>query len=117
MEVGRINSVNNVTAYKQNPVKASGQVAFGAAPSSKTPKIGKKCWLWLRHMSERMKDITEKENAVIAAIGTGIIAPLIIMVSPGKGDAEDKKKKRIQALRQPLSAVLQLHSCLFLHTD
>jgi hypothetical protein len=59
-------------------------------------------------MSEKMKDITEVKNALIAAIGTGIIAPAIILVSPGKGDKEDKDKKFIQALRQPLSAGLQL---------
>ena len=108
MEVGRINSINNATAYRQNPVNKSGQVAFKAASPSKGSSIGKKCWLWLRHMSERMKDVTEKENAIIAAIGTGIIAPAIILVSPGKGDQEDKNKKKIQALRQPLSAALQL---------
>ena len=108
MEVGRINSVNNATASNRNPIKSSGYVSFKAAPSGGGSNIAKKSWLWLRHMSEKMKDITEVKNALIAAIGTGIIAPAIILVSPGKGDKEDKDKKFIQALRQPLSAGLQL---------
>ena len=106
MEVGRINSINNAAASNRNPIKSSGYVSFKAAPSSSN--FGKKGWLWLRHMSEKMKDITEVKNAFIAAIGTGIIAPAIILVSPGKGDKEDKDKKFLQALRQPLSALLQL---------
>lgn len=59
-------------------------------------------------LAESMKDVTEYTNAIIAAIGTGIIAPITIMCSPGKGDKEDKDKKFFQAIRQPLSAGLAL---------
>ncbi len=65
-------------------------------------------WFFLRRLSEQMKEASEITNALIAAIGTGIIAPLIIMVSPGKGDKEDNDKKFFQAIRQPLSAGLAL---------
>jgi len=64
--------------------------------------------LALRRLFIYMKDVSEITNAFIAAIGTGIIAPAIIMVSPGKGDKEDQDKKFFQAIRQPLSAGLAL---------
>ena len=73
-----------------------------------TNNLSKKGWFVFRRLSDEMKDITEITNAIIAAIGTGIIAPLIIMASPGKGDKEDKDKKFFQAIRQPLSAGLAL---------
>ena len=60
--------------------------SFGAAGGN----VSKKCWLHLRRLSNYMKDVSEFTNATIAAIGTGIIAPLVIMVSPGKGDKKDK---------------------------
>ena len=78
--------------------------SFGAAGGN----VSKKCWLHLRRLSNYMKDVSEFTNATIAAIGTGIIAPLVIMVSPGKGDKKDKDKKFFQAIRQPLSAGLAL---------
>lgn len=70
--------------------------------------LSKHCWLKLKNLSKSMTEITEFSNAAIAAIGTGIIAPLIILCSPGKGDQEDKDKKFFQAIRQPLSAFLAL---------
>ncbi len=73
-----------------------------------TSCASKRAWLGLRKLSNFMKDASEMTNAGIAAIGTGIIAPLIILVSPGKGDKEDKDKKFFQAIRQPLSAILAL---------
>ncbi len=70
--------------------------------------LGKKFWLQLRRLGNQMKDNNEFQNAVIAAIGTGIIAPAVILVSPGKGDEQDKKKKFTQAVRQPISALFAL---------
>ncbi len=84
--------------------KRTQTLSFG---SSKT-EISKHGWYWLKRLSAGMKDASEITNALIAAIGTGIIAPLIILVSPGKGDKEDKDKKFFQAIRQPLSAGLAL---------
>ena len=111
MEVGKINSVSNISPALRNArtsIPIHQNVAFKAGPSGGTSNMSKKFWLLLRQLGSAMKDITETKNAVIAAIGTGIIAPAIILVSPGKGDEEDKNKKFIQALRQPLSAVLAL---------
>ena len=71
-------------------------------------QLAQKGWFVLKKLANAMKNITEYHNAIIAAIGTGIIAPLIILVSPGKGDKEDKDKKFFQAIRQPISAILQL---------
>lgn len=79
-------------------------VSFTGAGS----KVAEKSWPWLRGLADSMADVTEITNALIAAIGTGIIAPIVILGSPGKGDKEDKDKKFLQAIRQPLSAVLQL---------
>jgi len=72
----------------------------------------KKFWLMFRRLSNYMKDPSEMTNAIIAAVGTGGIAPIAIMMSPGKkaDNVEDKKKERekktFQALRQPVSAAL-----------
>ena len=71
-------------------------------------KVAKRGWLVLRDLSSTMKNVSEITNAIIAAVGTGIIAPLVILGSPGKGDKNDKDKKKLQALRQPISAVFQL---------
>lgn len=95
-------------------VKKSNYVSHLSVPNSNISFKGaggdaaKKFWFQLRRLGDQMKDITEIKNALIAAIGTGIIAPAVILVSPGKGDKEDKDKKFLQALRQPLSAGLQL---------
>ena len=107
MEVGRISSNSYVKPQlAQNPNTVTKSVAFKGVPSGSNG--AKKGWFYLRRLADEMKDITEIKNAVIAAIGTGIIAPLIILVSPGKGDKEDKDKKFLQALRQPISALLAL---------
>ena len=84
---------------------ASANVSFTGGMADKAAKYG---WYSLRSLSKGMSEITEITNALIAAIGTGIIAPFIILVSPGKGDKEDKDKKFFQAIRQPLSALLAL---------
>ena len=89
-----------VSNSAQNP----DSVSFQGAGST----LSKQAWFGLRRLSNFMKDASEITNACIAAIGTGIIAPAIIMVSPGKGDKEDHDKKFFQALRQPLSAGLAL---------
>ena len=74
--------------------------------------LTKHCWLYFRKLSEYMKEPSEMTNALIAMIGTGIIAPFAIMCSPKKKckHAQDKKvereKKMFQALRQPVSAFL-----------
>ena len=109
MEVGKVNSINTVSsAYKRNYANERNKVSFKAAPSGGGSNLEKKFWFMMRRLADEMKDITEVKNAIIAAIGTGIIAPAIILVSPGKGDQEDKDKKFIQAIRQPISAALAL---------
>ena len=106
MEVGKINSINtNKSALRQTNPCTSKCVAFKAAPPAPSySNNSKKFWLILRQLANEMKDITEIKNAVIAAIGTGIIAPAIILVSPGKGDEEDKNKKFIQTAAVPSKA-------------
>jgi len=108
MEIRNINSVDSVKAtVPQRSLNYTGAVAFKAKPTPGSD-ISKKFWFYLRRMANGMKDITEVKNAFIAAIGTGIIAPAVILVSPGKGDKDDKDKKFVQAIRQPISACLQL---------
>lgn len=96
-------NANHYAAGKAHATECtpSNQVSFKG-------NLSKHCWLKLKNLSKSMTEITEFSNAAIAAIGTGIIAPLIILCSPGKGDQEDKDKKFFQAIRQPLSAVLAL---------
>lgn len=98
------NKSNSFTKSKGMNAK-SGNVSFQGGIADKATKYG---WYSLRSLSKSMAEITEITNAVIAAIGTGIIAPFIILASPGKGDKEDKDKKFFQAIRQPLSAMLAL---------
>ena len=108
MEVRKINSISNIKpAVKQHQLNSVSAVSFKAKPPTGS-NASKKFWLYLRKLADAMKDITEIKNALIAAIGTGVIAPLIILVSPGKGDKEDKDKKFIQAIRQPISGGLQI---------
>ena len=95
-------------------VKKANHVAYGYVSNNNVSFKGassdfaKKFWFNLRRLGNQMKDNTEMQNALIAAIGTGIIAPATILVSPGKGDEQDKKKKFTQALRQPISALFAL---------
>ena len=108
MEVRKINSISNIKpAVKQQKLNSVSAVSFKAKPPTGS-NMSKKFWLYLRKLADEMKDITEIKNALIAAIGTGVIAPLIILVSPGEGDKEDKDKKFIQAIRQPISGGLQI---------
>ena len=83
---------------------AAKQVSFTGGLGNVT----KRGWLFLRNLSTTMANPSEIINAVIQAVGTGIIAPLVILGSPGKGDKNDKDKKKLQALRQPISAFFQL---------
>lgn len=110
MEVSKVNSVNLVSpALKKTSqsLPRYQEVSFKSNPLGNTgSNLSKKFWLTLRRLGNEMKNITEIKNAVIAAIGTGIIAPIVILLSPGKGDKQDKDKKFLQALRQPLSAAL-----------
>ena len=75
-------------------------------------EIAKKFFFQFRKLSEYMKNPSEMTNALIAMIGTGIIAPFAIMCSPKKkcNQAQDEKKARekkfFQAIRQPISAFL-----------
>ena len=106
MEVGKVNSIScSKVASKRASSPHRNYVSFKAKAPSDVTKRG---WFYLRRMGDKMKDITEVKNAWIAAVGTGIIAPAVIMVSPGKGDKKDKDKKFLQALRQPISAFLAL---------
>ena len=91
-----------------NPLISSDTVSFKRGSGN----FSKKFFHIFRKLSHYMKDPSEMTNAVIAAIGTGAIAPFAIMCSPAKktGDVQDpkveKEKKRFQALRQPVSAAL-----------
>ncbi|MCM1266053.1 MAG: hypothetical protein NC200_07625 [Candidatus Gastranaerophilales bacterium] len=93
---------NSLNAAKNNTFSKmpTNQISFAGSK----PQLKKQMWLKLKNLSGSMNEVTEFTNAFIAAIGTGIIAPAIILCSPGKGDKEDKDKKAFQAIRQPLSA-------------
>lgn len=108
MEVRKINSFNTVAPALKKSSVSEPKYYEPSFKSNISNEAAKKGWLFLRRLGSEMKNITEIKNAFIAAIGTGIIAPIIILVSPGKGDKQDKDKKFLQALRQPLSALLQL---------
>lgn len=94
----------NRNVSRQLPDSAHTNVSF----QGRTNEFTKHGWYALRSISDKMQNASEITNALIQAIGTGIIAPLIILVSPGKGDKEDNDKKFFQAIRQPLSAGLAL---------
>ena len=70
--------------------------------------IGDEFWRGYKKLANYMKSSSEVVNASVDAFGTGVIATAIIPISPGKGDKEDKDKKRLQAFRQPISALLKL---------
>ena len=101
------NIVSTAKGYAYNRSRKA--VSFGM--NTNVPKY---FWLYLKKLSKYMKEPSEMTNALIAMIGTGLIAPFAIMCSPKKkgnqsaGDAKtDKEKKFFQALRQPVSALLQ----------
>ena len=98
-------SENTTKSAQKLPSKGYDSVSFKR-------KGGERLWLIFRNLSDYMKEPSEMTNAIVAAVGTGGIAPIAIMCSPGKktNNAEDKKternKKAFQAARQPVSAVL-----------
>lgn len=98
-------SENTAKSVQKLPSKGYDSVSF-------KKKGGKRFWLIFRQLSDYMKEPSEMTNAIVAAVGTGGIAPIAIMCSPGKKttNAEDKKKERgkkaFQAARQPVSAAL-----------
>lgn len=81
--------------------------------SSTSSNLMKKMKFHFRKLSDYMKEPSEMTNALIAMIGTGLIAPFAIIYSPKKKccnknqENVDKEKKFFQALRQPVSAFLQ----------
>jgi len=101
------NSPGVTSAVHSSPVAFKGNL-----------NITKHFWRYFRNLSDYMKEASEMTNAVIAMIGTGIIAPFAIMCSPKKkcnqtqnvntenAQKIDKEKKFFQAIRQPVSAVL-----------
>ncbi len=120
----KVQEINNNYNYRKLPDKSdekpeivinSTQAAFNSGHDTVSfkGKGGNKFWLVFRKVSEYMKEPSEMTNAIVAAVGTGAIAPIAIMCSPNKKtrNAEDKKteksKKSFQALRQPVSAALQ----------
>lgn len=124
MAVQRINSVyyssNNVPVIQEGKdIKTAPSIPqVGNGTSDNVSFKGqsdaaKRGWLVFRKLSNYMKDSSEMTNALIAAIGTGVIAPFAIMCSPSKKTNDssdkqaDKEKKFFQAMRQPVSAALQ----------
>ena len=81
--------------------------------ASTSSNFMKKMKFQFRKLSDYMKEPSEMTNALIAMIGTGLIAPFAIMYSPKKKccnknqENVDREKKFFQALRQPVSAFLQ----------
>ena len=101
----RPNSVSNNTTVDRRG-KSNSQISFGVGNGN----LSKYTKLYLRQLSHYMKEPSEMINAEIQAIGTGIIAPIAIMCSEIKKNAlspkEEQNKKKFQALRQPVSALL-----------
>lgn len=101
----RLTGKGNLSKVAQN--NSSKSVSFGA-----NLNLTKKFWFHFTNLSDYMKEASEMTNAVIAMIGTGLIAPFAIMCSPKKkcahpqGEKQDKEKKFFQAIRQPISAFL-----------
>ena len=99
MKVEKINSVNSWqnaeqrknTAVQYCPINNNAQISFKGGASGSTSNLLKRFRLLLRQLGNSMTEITEITNASIAAIGTGIIAPAVILISPGKGDKEDNE--------------------------
>lgn len=121
MEVQKINSrvyaqpphsdssnESNTVSSISNSINGNNSVSFKGGK----PDFTKRFMRIFRELSNVMKDPSEMTNTLIATIGTGIIAPFAILCSPSKKNenVQDKKqakeKKKFQALRQPVSAVL-----------
>lgn len=112
---GSILAANECSDGKMNRRQNSGYGITNVSAKDVSFKGGnysKRFWLMLRQLSNYMKEPSEMTNAIIAAVGTGAIAPIAIMCSPGKkvNTPEEQKiereKKTFQALRQPVSAAL-----------
>ena len=107
--VQRRNDLGYIRNYNDMPYKGvQNSVSFGSHLS-----LSKKMLLKFRNLSDYMQEASEMTNALIAMIGTGVIAPFAIMCSPNKKcskSSNDKKvereKKFFQAIRQPISAFL-----------
>lgn len=104
---------DNDTDTKTNPSELKQSDGSGNSISFQgKADISKRFLFIFRQLSNYMKEPSEMTNALIAAIGTGAIAPFAIMCSPAKktNNVQDKKvekdKKKFQALRQPVSAAL-----------
>lgn len=99
-------------SHNQQAPKVSGQSVSDSVSFTGLGGVTKRGWLGFRKLSAFMKDASEMTNAFIAAIGTAIIAPIAIMSSPSKEKdlppEKQKEKKKFQALRQPVSALLAL---------
>ncbi len=98
---GGINS--NVLTNSNNSVQFRGGGDFS-----------KKSWHTFKKLSNFLKESDEIVSQIIQFFGTAAIAPFAILVSPTRGEArklpkeQQKEKKRFQALRQPLSALIAI---------
>ncbi len=97
-----------------NPVKKGvpKRVSFQGGFTNAVKKRGTS---WITSISYRFAELAgENWNIIITAIGTGLVAPLMIAKNPFTKD--DKDSKYYMAIRQPISAVLavvaQLGVCL-----
>lgn len=76
--------------------------------------FSKRAWYTFKKLSNFFKESDEIVSQVIQFFGTAAIAPFAILVSPTRGEArklpkeEQKEKKRFQALRQPISALIAI---------
>lgn len=110
--------VSDVTCKNQNcsaKLCSNKKVSFGAAPvaiaktAEKAAKTAEKSLDDLNIFTRFNKwYVTKNEinTILITALGTGIIAPLVLAINPIA--KEDKKTKQYTALRQPLSAGLAI---------
>lgn len=75
---------------------------------------GKKAWHTFKKLSDFFKESDEIVSQIIQFVGTAAIAPFAILVSPSRGEAkklpkeQQNEKKRFQALRQPISALIAI---------
>lgn len=89
-----------------------GKINFSGAPTKVVNSVEKSATK-LAHDSnffikfdEIFNKRSEQNTVIITAIGTGIVAPIVLAVNPIS--KEDDKTKKYTALRQPLSATLAL---------